>query len=128
MKVFLIRHGATDKNLNLSEEGLKESERLSEFFNTRPVDLIYCSPIKRTLETAHIIFPDQKMMIENRLAPSCNSLSLLQEVQEFKTVFISHQPNIEQILSYLGFENLTISTGSCFYYDGKNIERVGSFR
>jgi phosphohistidine phosphatase SixA len=124
MKVFLIRHGATDENLSLSKQGAMECKRLYKLFNKRSVDVIYCSPLKRTLETAHLIFPQQEITIENRLAPTCDSLSLLEEAPDATIAFVTHQPNIENLLSYLGYENSLVNTGCCLYYDGITVKRV----
>ena len=62
-KVYLIRHGETDWNverryqgltdIELSKEGLKQSELLSERFkNFDKIDKIYVSPLKRAVQTA----------------------------------------------------------------------------
>ncbi len=64
-RVFMIRHGATELSLedrfagetdvNLSPEGRWQAERLAERLADTKISAIYCSPMRRTLETASII-------------------------------------------------------------------------
>lgn len=63
-KVLLIRHGETEwnvlgkfqggKDINLSENGFKQAEILSERYK-KSFDYIYASPLKRAFETAKIL-------------------------------------------------------------------------
>ena len=62
MKIYLIRHGQTDWNLQgriqgshdipLNEMGLKQAECLAQGMKNRPVKKIFCSTLKRALTTA----------------------------------------------------------------------------
>jgi len=64
-RVFLIRHGATDlstedrfsggTDIDLSPEGRWQAERLAERLSDDRITAIYCSPMRRTVETATII-------------------------------------------------------------------------
>ncbi|MBO7729417.1 MAG: histidine phosphatase family protein [Lachnospiraceae bacterium] len=83
MKVVMIRHGKTPGNLvkqyigrtdqPLAEEGIDELKRIasSEEFKQalRPekVEQIYVTPLKRTQETAEILFPCAKQTVINDL-------------------------------------------------------------
>jgi len=74
-KFLFIRHGQTyfnkyskergskkvktDKNLldsELSEEGIKEGEKFSEFYNKFKIEEIYVSPLYRALQSAYYLF------------------------------------------------------------------------
>jgi broad specificity phosphatase PhoE len=66
MKLILVRHGETEWNkqrriqgsrsdTRLSQEGLKEADRLAAALRTERIDAIYSSPLKRAAETAQII-------------------------------------------------------------------------
>jgi len=64
-RLFLIRHGATvlaaeDRfagsiDVELSEEGRGQAERLAERIASEGIAAFYCSPMKRTVETASIV-------------------------------------------------------------------------
>lgn len=64
-RLYLVRHGATPltaedrfsgaENVHLSEEGRAQATRLAQRLTDDEIDAIYCSPLDRTLETAHII-------------------------------------------------------------------------
>lgn len=64
-KLYLVRHGQTTWNLesrtqggkdsNLTDLGLKQAERLGEYFRNVKLDEIYSSPLKRAHSTAKII-------------------------------------------------------------------------
>jgi len=76
-RIYLIRHGATQlsaedrfagaTDVELSDEGRSQATALAERLKDDDVAAVYCSPMKRTVETASII-----------AAP--HSLTLMQEV------------------------------------------------
>lgn len=66
--MYLVRHGATPHNLltpprlqgsgvdeSLSEVGREQAGRVAELLASRPLASIYSSPMKRAVETAHVI-------------------------------------------------------------------------
>lgn len=64
MKVYIVRHGQTPSNLagvynlieeDLNENGIDQAQNLSEKIKDLDYDVIYCSPLKRTVHTANII-------------------------------------------------------------------------
>ena len=70
LKIHLIRHGATDANLNgqyigcktdipLSPEGLNELRLLRENFEYPIVEKVYSSPLLRCRQSASVLFPEQ---------------------------------------------------------------------
>lgn len=64
-RVYLVRHGATplvaedrfagSTDVELSEEGHAQTERLGERLSGEPITAIYASPMRRTVATAHHI-------------------------------------------------------------------------
>jgi isoleucyl-tRNA synthetase len=89
-KYFLARHGESDHNVgqfissddsvksNLTEKGLKEAEEIGQSLlnvlskENKKIDLIFCSPLHRTKNTAEIIaekigFDKSQIIIEDRI-------------------------------------------------------------
>ncbi len=68
-KWYLIRHGETDFNkkrffygkadVSINETGKEQASKIHQLLKGRAISRIYTSQLKRTLETAAIIFPDQ---------------------------------------------------------------------
>jgi len=65
-QLFLVRHGENQANITkelscrmvdypLNEKGHLQAEQTGRYFLTRQIDKIYCSPLKRAVETAEII-------------------------------------------------------------------------
>ncbi len=64
-RLYLIRHGATELSMedrfsggtevDLSEDGRWQAERLAERLADDQITAFYCSPMRRTVETARII-------------------------------------------------------------------------
>ena len=67
-RIYLIRHGLTDANLNgryigvtdidLSEEGVSELISLRETYTYPNVGRVYSSPLRRSIETARLLYPE----------------------------------------------------------------------
>lgn len=67
-KIHLIRHGITQGNLDgkyigatdlpLCEEGIAQLGRLADEFEYPQVQKVYTSPLRRAVETAELIYPD----------------------------------------------------------------------
>jgi broad specificity phosphatase PhoE len=64
--LYLIRHGENTANLtkefshrlvdySLTPKGVLQAQQTAEYFKNRQIDAIYCSPLKRAIETAEII-------------------------------------------------------------------------
>ena len=68
-KWYLIRHGETDFNkkrffygkadVSINETGKEQASKIHQLLKGRAISRIYTSQLKRTRETAAIIFPDQ---------------------------------------------------------------------
>lgn len=77
MKVYLVRHGQTDTNIerkynfrneDINENGIKQAEELRDKIKDMDFDVIYCSPLLRARHTADIINSKNKEIItDNRL-------------------------------------------------------------
>lgn len=56
-KVFFVRHAQPERSWRetrtrpLTEEGKKDSAMVLEFFKDRNVDVFYCSPYRRSIDT-----------------------------------------------------------------------------
>ncbi|MBS4749693.1 histidine phosphatase family protein [Granulicatella sp. zg-ZJ] len=69
MKVYMMRHGETDYNkarcfygsadVSINDTGKQQAHRIKDIMADYPVDKIYISTLKRTYETASIIFENQ---------------------------------------------------------------------
>ena len=65
MKIYAIRHGHTNMNKqhlynghideDINEEGIKDAEKAREKMKDMKFDIIYCSPLMRTVQTANAI-------------------------------------------------------------------------
>lgn len=65
MKIYLVRHGQTEKNkfglvqgqteADLSEKGRKDAKELINLIETLNIDIVMSSPLKRAIDTAKII-------------------------------------------------------------------------
>ena len=64
-RLLLVRHGATtateedrfsgSTGAELSDDGRRQAERLGERLSRQDITAVYCSPLSRALETAHIV-------------------------------------------------------------------------
>ncbi|MBO5637826.1 MAG: alpha-ribazole phosphatase [Acidaminococcaceae bacterium] len=64
-KLYLVRHGETDYNntyrfqgqtdIALNEKGIRQAEKLAQYFHEIPLDAIYTSSLQRARKTAEII-------------------------------------------------------------------------
>ena len=72
-KLYIVRHGQTDWNvkkilqgatdIELNEEGIKQAKVLSKKFDLDKIDICFCSPLKRTRQTANILLGDKVKVI-----------------------------------------------------------------
>lgn len=72
MKIYFVRHGQTDSNLNgvfnisdedINDNGIKQAEEIREKIKELDYEVVYCSPLKRTIQTANIINVQNKNII-----------------------------------------------------------------
>ena len=73
MKIYIIRHGQTDWNvqrkiqgtsdIELNSTGIKQSEEARKIVKELELDFIICSPLKRARKTAEILNKDKNLEI-----------------------------------------------------------------
>lgn len=73
MRIYFIRHGQTPWNLErklcgntdveLNDEGISQAMDCKEKIRNLDIDLIVCSPLKRTVKTAEIINQEKKIPV-----------------------------------------------------------------
>ncbi len=66
MKLYIVRHGETSWNvkkllqgktgISLNENGIKQVKKLARKLPKNKIDICICSPLKRILETANILY------------------------------------------------------------------------
>jgi phosphoserine phosphatase len=74
MKLILIRHGETVYtckkrlcgaiNTPLNDTGVKQAQKLAKLLKRRKIDIVYASPMRRTVQTANIIFSRRPITIK----------------------------------------------------------------
>ena len=77
LELWLIRHGETDWNAQyriqgqqhnaLSERGVRQARRLGRRLAGEHFDTLYCSDLKRTVQTAELAFPERTFTFDKRL-------------------------------------------------------------
>lgn len=77
MKLFVLRHGETTENITgmlqgdmdtiLDEVGEKQALAVRDNVLASNIDLVICSPKKRTLKTAELAAPNIPLIIDERL-------------------------------------------------------------
>lgn len=73
IKLLIVRHGQTDWNkkgllqgvtdIELNEEGINQIKELSTKINYKNIDICFCSPLKRTRQTAQILTQNKLKVI-----------------------------------------------------------------
>lgn len=67
MKLYLVRHAESERNLGkqhdkLSETGVEQAKRLGLFLKGKHIDFVYCSKLARAIETLNHILPNLKKL------------------------------------------------------------------
>ena len=65
MIFYLVRHGEIESNIKkvyagwseepLTERGVRQAEKAGELLKDKGIDALYCSPLRRAVQTAEII-------------------------------------------------------------------------
>jgi broad specificity phosphatase PhoE len=118
MKVILIRHGHAEHNLafdiakdnsvyrnnlyynsSLTEKGITQciDASINESTKTSHVNKVYCSPLRRCIQTGHIIFGDNRLLfleddlIETKGPYPCNHRLPLEDIVcEYENIVINN--------------------------------------
>ncbi|MFH1075080.1 MAG: histidine phosphatase family protein [Candidatus Firestonebacteria bacterium] len=96
MKYYFFRHGESEANKekvfasvkinpSLTEKGKQQAANMQLVMKDIPVERIYVSPLIRAKETAEIIFPGRKLMIEDNLRET--NVGVLDGVSEIEPVY-----------------------------------------
>ncbi len=121
MNIYLIRHAdalpvdhqhiTTDEERPLSDEGLRQVARLVSAFKRLdiPITRIFCSPLKRTLQTAEELArqlgqPQSEVIACEQLLPGGSSkklCKLLRQHQDQHVLLIGHEPDLGLHTAYL---------------------------
>lgn len=79
MNIYITRHGETvwntegrcqgSKNSDLTEKGVSDARKLGERLKNVKFDCVYCSPLKRAIDTAECIMEDRniKLVLKDEL-------------------------------------------------------------
>jgi len=77
MQISFIRHGKTIGNLSKKYIGITDEPLCAEGIsrinkkNYPDCDIVICSPMKRCIQTAEIIYPDKKIIVYDNLKECC---------------------------------------------------------
>lgn len=141
MKLYVIRHGETIINVRnlvnghnefgLTEKGVEQAKKASKKIKKLNIDLIYCSPLKRTKETCEYVNKNNiEVIYDNRLAErDANSLDFLpveeidfdlwydkeketlyKDTEGFKSVILRIQVFLEEIKEKHSDKNILLVT------------------
>lgn len=92
MKVYLVRHGQTNTNIqrkynfrneDINEKGIQQAEELREKIKDMDFDVIYCSPLLRARHTANIINTKKREIIIDKRLEERNSGNLAGKPLEY---------------------------------------------
>lgn len=74
MKMYLMRHGETDYNqrrcfygshdVSINEKGIRQAQEMGKVISSFSVDYLVTSALKRTHETANLVFPNRAFQVE----------------------------------------------------------------
>lgn len=77
MKIYLVRHGQTDWNVQmmaqgqtdipLNETGIEQAEALRDKVRDYDFDICYCSPLVRAVKTAEIVVDGRCKVVKDKL-------------------------------------------------------------
>ena len=94
MKIYVIRHGLTDCNIkkiyngrydeDINKDGIKQATEASKIVKNLNIDLIICSPMKRTKHTMELVNVNNICVIyDDRLMERDNGKLTLTKIDEY---------------------------------------------
>jgi len=119
-RLFLLRHGeasfseGTDFQRQLTQKGIERLNRLGEELQSRSIsiDLMYCSPAERTMETASIITNylsvNEEIFLKEIYEGNLGRLIQILENtsnQVNSCLLIGHNPVLSLLVAHLSGEN-----------------------
>jgi len=76
-KIYLIRHAETKSNqegifrgrldIPLSNRGIKQTKDLKKYFSKKEINVVFSSPLKRSMQTSQKSFPEKNIVKEELL-------------------------------------------------------------
>ena len=95
MNLYVVRHGQTEANVNhlfngrnerdLTEFGIEQAKLLAYKMEGVPIDLLFCSPLKRAIHTASILnINNVEIIIDDRLIERDYGIFTLKSVDLIK--------------------------------------------
>ena len=99
VRITYFVHGTTTDNERgistgqahgeLSELGIRQSKELSEKIKGKNFDLVFCSDLKRAIESAKLVFKDRNDIITDKRLRECD-YGDLQQSSEHEVVYEEH--------------------------------------
>ncbi len=106
LELWLIRHGETDWNRErriqgqqqnvLSALGETQARRLGSRLIGETFDAVYCSDLKRTVQTAERVFPGQDVVFDERLREISRGVLEGQRGEDFAGEYLEHYTAMQQ--------------------------------
>ena len=103
MELFVIRHGEVDLNAkhllngrndsSLTEKGINQARSASETIKELPIDVILCSPLKRTIQTCEIINKNNIQVIYDDRVLERNTNSVMYRPDSSINLIEFYSPN-----------------------------------
>ncbi len=136
VKVTYFVHGTTLDNIEhkstgwldgeLSEKGIKQSILLRDQINIEDYDIVFCSDLKRAIDSANLTFKDRIKIVEDKRLRECNygslngkDSSLVKYEEHIKEEFPEGESLIDVEKRIKDFCDFLIES-----YDGKNVAIV----
>ena len=136
VKITYFVHGTTTDNLEhkstgwlpgeLSQKGIEQSIALREQININEIDIVFCSDLKRAIDSAKNIFENNKKIIEDSRLRECN----YGDLNGLETSLVKYEEHIQEKFpngeSLIDVENRIRSFCEFLLqnYDGKHIAIV----
>lgn len=108
LEVWLIRHGETDWNRErriqgqqqntLSQLGEAQARRLGARLIGEAFDTVYCSDLKRTVQTAELVFPGVELTFDKRLREISRGILEGQRGEDFAGEYLEHYTAMQREL------------------------------
>lgn len=104
---YFIRHAEkdtsdpSDKNPELTDEGVKRAEKWAEVFKDIPFDLIYSSKYKRTRHTAQPIADSQQLDVQLYDSSKLNDEDFQQKTKGKTVLVVGHTNTNPQWVNYI---------------------------
>jgi phosphohistidine phosphatase len=125
VNLYIVRHasakpGTPDEKRELSDEGIREAEKVKKFITTNNIRFECCisSPLERALHTAQILKGDSQLIVSSNLQPSATPPKFISSIPGDKQeiLIVGHQPDLGRFISFLisgGTLELEFALGTC---------------